>query len=135
MQNLEDAIELSKTMVNIGIIRKRNCAYITDMNEPLGDAIGNAIEVEEAIEVLKGKSYKKLLAVIETLGAEIVGWQAKLRLNREAIVENTIKNGAALKKFSDIVQAQGGNPDVVNDMKLLPQAKFQIHFFQTQAVI
>jgi len=132
MQNLEDAIELSKTMVNIGnSLGKETVAYITDMNEPLGDAIGNAIEVEEAIEVLKGKSYKKLLAVIETLGAEIIRMAGKASdLNQgKAIVGNTIKNGAALKKFSEIVQAQGGNPDVVNDIKLLPQAKFQIPLF------
>jgi pyrimidine-nucleoside phosphorylase len=132
MQNLEDAIELSKTMVNIGnSLGKETVAYITDMNEPLGDAIGNAIEVEEAIEVLKGKSYKKLFAVIETLGAEIMRMAGKASdLNEgKAIVGNTIRNGAALKKFSEIVQAQGGNPYVINDMKLLPQAKFQIPLY------
>ncbi len=132
MQSLEDAIELSKTMVNIGnSLGKETVAYITDMNEPLGDAIGNAIEVEEAIEVLKGKSHKKLLSVIETLGAEIIRMAGKASDFNEGrmIIGNTIKNGAALRKFSEIIQAQGGNPDVVNDIELLPQAKFKIPFY------
>lgn len=132
MQNLEDAIELSKTMVSIGnSLGKETVAYITDMNEPLGDAIGNAIEVEEAIEVLNGRSYKKLLTVIETLGAEIMRMAGKASDINEgkAIVGNTIKNGKALKKFAEIIQAQGGNPEVINDIKLLPQAKFKLPIY------
>lgn len=127
MQNLEDSIILAQTMVDIGTsLGKETVAYVTDMNEPLGDCIGNSIEVEEAINVLNGKGSEKLMKVIETLGAEILKIARKARTLEEGaeIIKETINNGSGLKKFSDIIKAQGGNSDVIYNLGLLPKAKY-----------
>lgn len=129
MKNVDDALTLAKTMVDIGSLAKRKTvAYITDMNEPLGDAIGNAIEVEEAVEVLKGKGGKRLVNVIRTLGGEMLalGKKAKDQKEGEEMIEQSIKDGTGLRKFREIIQAQGGNPNVTDDFSLLPQPKFRI---------
>ncbi|MGB9793780.1 MULTISPECIES: pyrimidine-nucleoside phosphorylase [Caldisericum] len=128
MEDLDDALKLAEAMVRIGnSLGRRTVAYITDMNEPLGDAIGNSIEVEEAISILKGKGSKRLFEVIETLGSEMLvlgGKVSEITLGKELIRE-TITSGKALQKLSEIIEAQGGNKEVINDFSLLPQAKFK----------
>ncbi|MGC9099747.1 MAG: pyrimidine-nucleoside phosphorylase [Caldisericum sp.] len=128
MEDLDDALKLAEAMVRIGnSLGRRTVAYITDMNEPLGDAIGNSIEVEEAISILKGKGSKRLFEVIETLGSEMLvlgGKVSEINLGKELIRE-TITSGKALQKLSEIIEAQGGNKEVINDFSLLPQAKFK----------
>jgi len=129
MKNIEDAIDLAKTMVNIGILAKRETvAYITDMNQPLGNAIGNSVEVEESVEVLKGTGGRRLVDIIEVLGGEMLrlGARAKDEDEGKRMIRESIHNGEGLKKFREIIQAQGGNPDVTEDFSLLPQAKFKI---------
>ena len=129
MKNLSDALTLAKTMVDIGSLAKRKTvAYITDMNEPLGDAIGNAIEVEEAIDVLKGKGSKRLVNVIKTLGGEMLtlGGKAKDTQQGQEMIERAIEDGTGLRKFREIIQAQGGNPHVTENFSLFPKAKFRI---------
>ncbi|MCD6426510.1 MAG: pyrimidine-nucleoside phosphorylase [Caldisericaceae bacterium] len=129
MKDLDSALELAKTMVEIGDSVGRNTvAYITDMNQPLGDAIGNSIEVEEAVNVLKGKGGKRLVEVIKTLGGEMLclGGKAKDSAEGKMLIEKSIENGAGLKKFAEIVKAQGGDPSFIDDFSKLPQAKFKI---------
>ncbi len=129
MKDLDSALELAKTMVEIGDSVGRNTvAYITDMNQPLGDAIGNSIEVEEAVNVLKGKGGKRLVEVIKTLGGEMLclGGKAKESTEGKMLIEKSIENGAGLKKFAEIVKAQGGDPSFIDDFSKLPQAKFKI---------
>ncbi len=129
MKNIEDAKELAKTMVEIGdSVGRETVAYITDMNQPLGDAIGNSIEVEEAVSVLKGKGDKRLVEVIKTLGGEMLylGGKAKNSKEGKSMIEKSIQDKTGLKKFGEIIKTQGGNPSIVEDFSLLPQAKFKI---------
>ncbi len=129
MKDLDSALKLAKTMVEIGDSVGRNTvAYITDMNQPLGDAIGNSIEVEEAVNVLKGHGSKRLVEVIKTLGGEMLylGGKAKSSAEGKEFIENSIENGAGLRKFAEIVRAQGGDPSFIEDFSKLPQAKFKI---------
>ncbi len=129
MKKLEDARKLAKTMVEIGdSVGRETVAYITDMNQPLGDAIGNSIEVEEAVNVLNGKGGKRLIEVIKTLGGEMLylGGKAKSSTEGKKMIENAIENGSGLKKFKEIIAAQGGNLEITEDFSLLPQPKFRI---------
>jgi len=99
VKNLEDAKELAKIMVSIGTLAKRETvAYITDMNQPLGDAIGNSIEVEEAIEVLKGSGGKRLIRVIEMLGGEMLrlGGKVQNEIEGQHKIQEAIHNGFCL---------------------------------------
>jgi len=125
MQDLESALKLAEAMVSIGnALGKETVAYITDMNEPLGDAIGNSIEVEEAIDILHGKGSKRLFEVIETLGAEMLrlGRRVESLEEGKTLVRKAINEGIAINKLKEIIEAQGGNPKVVDDKSLLQQA-------------
>lgn len=129
VKNLEDAKKLAKIMVDIGTLAKRETvAYITDMNQPLGDAIGNSIEVEEAVEVLKGNGGKRLVRVIEVLGGEMLrlGGKVQNEIEGQHKIQEAIHNGAGLKKFKTIIQAQGGDANIIEDFSLLPRARFKI---------
>jgi len=129
VKNLEDAKRLAKIMVDIGTLAKRETvAYITDMNQPLGDAIGNSVEVEEAIEVLKGSGGKRLVRVIEMLGGEMLrlGGKVQNEIEGQHKIQEAIHNGAGLRKFKTIIQAQGGNANIIEDFSLFPQARFKI---------
>ena len=128
MENLEDALKLAEAMVRIGnSLGRETVAYITDMNEPLGYAIGNSIEVEEAINILKGKGSKRLFEVIETLGSEMLrlGGRVSDIESGKKLIREAIESGKALLKLAEIIEAQGGNKDVINDYSLLPKAKFR----------
>ena len=128
MQSLEDAKTLATAMVKIGnSLGRETVAYITDMNQPLGDAIGNSIEIEEGINILKNKGSKRLFEVIETLGSEMlkVGKRVDTIEEGKKLIRETISNGNALNKLKEIIEAQGGNSKVIEDFSLLPQAKFR----------
>ena len=122
----KDAYELADMMVQIGCMSgKVYSALVTSMNEPLGDYIGNALEVEEAIHVLMGKKECRLKTVALALGARIL-FCAKLVPSIEdglRSLEAKITNGEGLAKFAEMVAAQGGDPAVIYDPSLLPKAK------------
>ena len=128
MQSLDEAKTLAMAMVKIGnSLGRETVAYITDMNQPLGDAIGNAIEIEEGINILKNKGSRRLFEVIETLGSEMlkVGKRVNTTEEGKKLIRETISNGNALNKLKEIIEAQGGNSKVIEDFSLLPQAKFR----------
>ena len=117
MKNLEDAKRLAKLMVKIGAsYRKLTICLLTSMDEPLGYAIGNALEVEEAIDTLKGNGPSDLLEVVMTLCSVIVGALKKIP-NTEArnMLFKQLNNGEAYKKFEELVNAQGGD---INKIKV-----------------
>jgi len=127
MKSYEDAKELAKTMVEIGNLAGRETvAYVTDMNQPLGLMIGNSLEVIEAIEVLKGKGHEDLKNLCMEFATEMMilsGIEKDRERAKERLLES-IEKGYALNKFKEIIQNQGGNPEIVNDYSLLPQAKY-----------
>jgi pyrimidine-nucleoside phosphorylase len=129
MKDFEDAKELAKAMVDIGNNVGRNTiAVITDMSQPLGYAIGNALEVQEAIDTLKGEGPSDLEELCLTLGSQMVYLAKKaesLEEARELLVE-VIKNGKALETLKTFLSAQGGDPSVVDDYSKLPQATYKI---------
>ena len=128
MKTEEDAKALAHAMVKIGnLAGRKTMAIISDMSQPLGVAVGNALEVEVAIETLKGNGPKDLEALCSELGSQRVylgGKSADLAEARELVTEN-LRNGKALEKFKVFVASQGGNPAVVDDYSLMPQASRQ----------
>lgn len=129
MKSLEEATGLAETMVSIGkSLGKKTKALITDMNQPLGYCVGNAIEVREAIAVLRGEGEERFTSLCLTLAAHmlVVGgrfddWeQAYDRLNQ------VLKRGEALETFKRFVAAQGGDVRQIDEPDLLPQAPFQL---------
>lgn len=129
MKTVEEARELAHAMVKIGEqVGRKTMAVISDMSQPLGYAIGNALEVKEAIETLKGKGPKDLEELCITLGSQMVvlGGQASTIEEARNKLEEVLENGAALQVFQQFVASQGGNPQIVEDDSLLPQAPFTI---------
>ena len=129
MDTEEKSRQLAETMVRIGNMSgKRFSALITDMDQPLGNYIGNALEVEEAIEVLAGRVGGDLKTVSLTLGAHILRNAGAVGTVEEgiALLDEKIKNGEGLKKLSEMIAAQGGDPRVAYDTSLLPKAKYKI---------
>ncbi|MCK4540758.1 MAG: pyrimidine-nucleoside phosphorylase [Spirochaetales bacterium] len=129
MRKPEDAEELARVMVAIGNrAGKRTLALVTDMNQPLGMAIGNALEVQEAIEILDGKIEGALKEVSLALGAQMLIVSDLATREEEALemLENSIENGEGKKRFARMIEAQGGDPRVVDDIGLLPQAQEKI---------
>jgi len=129
MKTLEDSRELAKAMVQIGNNVGRNTmAVISDMSQPLGYAIGNALEVKEAIETLKGEGPEDLTELCLTLGSHMVYLAKKAGSLVEArgMLEKAIEDGSALESFKIFLSSQGGDASVVDDVTKLPQAKFKI---------
>ncbi|NLS41606.1 pyrimidine-nucleoside phosphorylase [Bacillus subtilis] len=129
MKTEEDAAELAKAMVRIGNnVGRQTMAVISDMSQPLGFAIGNALEVKEAIDTLKGKGPKDLHELVLTLGSQMVVLAKKADTLDEARakLEEVMKNGKALEKFKDFLKNQGGDSSIVDDPSKLPQAAYQI---------
>ena len=123
MKTLDDARELATEMVEIGkMAGRKTVAVITDMDEPLGHAVGNALEVKEAIATLRGEHKSELLELCLTLGACILT-QAGLAADdaaARAMLEQTITDGSALRKLAEFVAAQDGDPAAIYDPSLLP---------------
>jgi pyrimidine-nucleoside phosphorylase len=129
MKTLEDSRELAKAMVRIGNnVGRRTMAVISDMSQPLGYAIGNALEVKEAIDTLKGKGPKDLTELCLTLGSHMVYLAEKANSLPEArsLLEKAIKDGSALEKLKVFLSSQGGDASIVDNPSKLPQAKYLI---------
>lgn len=128
MKTKEDARELAHAMVKIGnLVGRQTMAVISDMSQPLGYAIGNALEVKEAIETLEGNGPEDLVELCLTLGSQMVhlagigGNLAEARL----LLEENLNNGKALEKFKEFVASQGGDTAVIDNPERLPQAEYQ----------
>ncbi|MEH7253122.1 pyrimidine-nucleoside phosphorylase [Neobacillus niacini] len=127
MEDLESAKELAHAMVQIGNgARRKTIAVITDMNQPLGFAIGNALEVKEAIDTLNGKGPKDLYELCLELGSKMVYLAGKAATTNEArkMLEDSIKTGKAIEKFKTFISAQGGDSSIVDDPTKLPSASY-----------
>ena len=125
METEEDAFTLARAMVEVGKAAGRNmAAVVTDMDQPLGYAVGNALEVREAIGVLQGVDIPDLRELCLVLGSQILtrsGLSPDEAAARAAL-ERSIESGAALRKLAEMVKAQGGDPSAVFDPTLLPAA-------------
>ena len=129
MKTEADAKELATEMVEIGkLAGKKTVAVITDMDEPLGNAVGNALEVKEAIAALRGEHPGELVELCLTLGACILtaAGIAPDDAAARAMLEGTIADGSALKKLAEFVAAQDGDPQSVYDLSMLPAAPVQM---------
>ena len=125
METLPDALALAQTMVDIGkLAGKPVVAVITSMAQPLGTHIGNALEVKDAIDVLAGRTQGDLLEISLLLGSHMLVLAEKAKTLPEArtMLENALSSGAGLRKLAEMIAAQGGDPRVVEDLSLLPQA-------------
>lgn len=126
MKKIEDARELSRTMIEIGNLANRETVcVITNMNEPLGFAVGNSLEIIEAIEFLQGKMAEDLKQVVLELGAymiKLAGKGSNIEENKKMLLEN-IQNGKAYNKFIELVQNQGGDIEYVKDVTKFEKAR------------
>jgi len=129
MKELDDAFILAREMVDIGTnMNKNTIAIISDMDEPLGLAVGNALEVKEAIDTLLNKGPKDFVELCLTLGSMLLllGHNVKtIEEGREKLIE-VIENGAAFNKLLEFVEAQGGDIEYVKNITLLPTASYII---------
>lgn len=132
MKTVDEAKRLAQAMVRIGNgAGRKTIAVITDMDRPLGRAVGNALEVKEAIEVLSGKGQEDITEVCVTLAGKMLEAAGKGDYATcTVLVRETIKNKSALKKFGQMIKAQNGLEDVVKEPSLLPQA---VHTMQYPA--
>lgn len=129
MKDEASAVRLAKTMVRIGTrVGRRTIAVITDMNQPLGLAVGNALEIKEAIALLHGKGADDLKELVLTLGSLMVyaaGKASDLNQARELLLE-TLESGRAWDQFRRFIASQGGDTAYVDDPNKLPQAERQL---------
>lgn len=127
MKNLEEATKLAKTMKNIGrLAEKETICVITSMEEPLGEAVGNSLEVIEAVQALKGNMKEDVQEVVLTLGAYMIKLAEKgdnIEENKQKMLEK-IKNGEALKKFKELIQNQSGDVSYIDNIELFKKAKY-----------
>lgn len=131
MKTLDDAEALAHAMVRIGNNVGRNTmAIISDMSQPLGNAIGNALELKEAIATLKGIGPKDLTELVLTLGSQMVvlAEQATSLDEARQMLIDAIKTGKALNKFKTFLSNQGGDDSIVDSPEKLPSAKYQVEF-------
>ncbi|KAA5806296.1 pyrimidine-nucleoside phosphorylase [Thermoanaerobacterium thermosaccharolyticum] len=127
MKDIESSKKLANLMVEIGnSVGRKTIAHVTNMDEPLGLAIGNSLEVVEAIDVLKGNGSKDLIDVCMVLGADMltIAGVAKNTDEAKKMMEEALTSGKALEKFKEFIKAQGGDERIVDDLSLLPQAKY-----------
>lgn len=129
MKTLDDSFELGREMVEIGTNLGRNTvAVISDMDQPLGFAVGNALEVKEAIDTLKGCGPRDLHELCILLGAHmlVLSGAAENAEDASEMLEETIRSGRAYEKFKEFVKAQGGDVNVIDNPEFLPSARYQI---------
>ena len=129
MKTVEEAEELARTMVRIGNhVNRKTLAVISNMNQPLGWAVGNALEVQEAVETLRGEGPEDLTQLCYELGARMLVAAEKVTSIEEGkeLLSAKIASGEALEKFREFVVSQGGDASFVDDTSLLPQAQYQI---------
>lgn len=131
MKTLDQSRALAHALVDIGKQAGLQCmAVISDMNQPLGNKVGNALEIEESIDVLKGKGPADLTELVLTLGSYMVVMGGKAQTSEAArqLLEKVVADGTALDRFKAMVIAQGGDPRVIDDYAVMPQAKYQIPY-------
>ncbi len=125
MHQTAEAVELARTCVELGKAAGRGtAALVTDMNQPLGELVGNAVEVREAVEALRGERPGRFLDLCLTLTghmAALAGTAADPETGRRD-AERALEGGHGLERFREFVAAQGGDPRVADDLSLLPQA-------------
>lgn len=130
MKTIEDATKLAQTMVDIGkAVGRKTVAVISGMEEPLGFAIGNSLEIIESINTLKGKGPRDLEEICVELAAQMISLAKNV--DAEAIkpeLYERLKNGIALDKFREVIKLQNGNEKVIDDFNLLPTASKKIEF-------
>jgi len=127
MKTYEEGKRLAEVMVAIGnSVGKKTVAVISDMDQPLGFAVGNALEVKEAIDTLRGNGPQDLLELCLTIGSNMVFLANKAKTVEEAraLLIGVIKDGSALNKFREFIGAQGGNIAQIDNPELLPKAKY-----------
>ncbi|HBF76651.1 MAG TPA: pyrimidine-nucleoside phosphorylase [Clostridiaceae bacterium] len=127
MKTVDDSFNLAKEMVDIGThVGKNTIAIVSDMDEPLGFAVGNALEVAEAVETLKGNGPKDLYDLCIELGSNmlLLSEVTKDKNTAKKMLENSIRSGKALEKFKEFVKAQGGDISVIENTNLLPASKY-----------
>lgn len=136
MKTFEDAKKLSESLVAVGKrLNKSIITAISDMEQPLGSAIGHSLEVIEAINTLQGKGPQDLTKLCLKYGA-IMLYQAKKAKSideAENILKRNIKEGKAIKKFKDFVKAQGGDPNIVENFDLMPKAEHKIEIISKES--
>lgn len=122
MKNADDAEVLAKTMIEIGKeMGTPTRALMTDMNQPLGQAIGNAVEVAESIETLRGNGPKDVEDITVALVHEMLDLAGMADENTDQMLREKLRDGSAFTIFRDIVEAQGGDVATIDDPSLLPQ--------------
>lgn len=129
MKTLDDSFELAKAMVDIGNgMGRETIGMITDMDEPLGFAVGNSLEVIEAIETLKGNGPKDFVNLCETLGAYMLVLAKTVKTFEEGVekIKEAIASGSALEKLKVFIENQGGDSRVVDDYTLFPKASIVV---------
>ena len=132
MKEEKDAVALATAMVKIGKMAGRNTiAVISDMDQPLGYAVGNALEVKEAIDTLKGNGPEDFTQLCYTLGAHmlVAGEVAKEFDEAKEMLVQAVTNGSALQKFIEFIGAQGGNVEQIYHPELLPKAAIESEVF------
>jgi pyrimidine-nucleoside phosphorylase len=125
MKTVDEATELAETMATIGRrYGTATVAHLTAMDQPLGDKIGNALEIEESLEILRGGGPSDMVEITKTLAVEMLVLSGIARDADAAIsmVRRVVGNGAALLKFRDVVEAQGGDPEIVDGTRPLVSA-------------
>lgn len=125
MKKEEDAFALAKEMVTLGnMAGRKTVAVVSDMDQPLGRAVGNALEVDEAVATLRGEGPEDFTKLCMTLGSYmlIAGGAAHDEEDAMQQLRQVIEDGSALNKLAEFVQAQGGDPKAVYDTALLPKA-------------
>lgn len=128
MQNLEEAVDLARTMVDIGTgVGREVVAVLSDMNQPLGNAVGNALEVKEAIETLKGQGPADLVEHCLVIADYmlLLGQKAPDISAARKMTTEILESGQAFAKFREFIAAQGGDTRHIDDPTLLPQAQYQ----------
>ena len=127
MENLDDAVTLADLMVDIGYdAGRRTVACITDMNQPLGKTVGNALEVQEAIDTLKGRGPEDITELSKKLAGIMIylGGRAETPDEGYELARQALEGGTGLTQLRRFIEAQGGDENVVYDYSLFPQAEF-----------
>ncbi|PTL78626.1 thymidine phosphorylase [Vitiosangium sp. GDMCC 1.1324] len=135
MKRAEDARTLARTMIGIGAeMGRKVTALLTDMEQPLGRAVGNALEIIEAVEMLRGRAPADYTEVTLALTAEmlVLGGKASSQAEARQKMHAAVKDGSAVRKLKEIVQAQGGDPRAIDDYSLLPQARSTVDVVAAQ---
>ena len=127
MKDLASARRLAETMVRIGkLANRQTMAVISDMSQPLGEAIGNSLEIVEAIETLQGNGPEDLVEMCYVLGSQMVVLAKAETLDEaRALLEEALTSGRALAKFKEMIENQGGDSSVVDQPEKLLTATYQ----------